>query len=305
MSCPKSLCNHGSRARQLSLRFVDSDVDWTSPRMKTIRYLSVWFLALACIALAYMYWKKRAAVAELDADLNRLSHAAPMHANEPARVSPGPGVARQSGPESGFSPRTDTVDIRAGGPLNRADNPADVTFRMSHGQAVYGNLVESLSLPVAAQTALKKLLIERQAILDDVVLLCRREGVTDANTIAQAQASAIADVTKRIAESLDEPTGQRLSELLKLAPANAIIQYDFAPDMDFANVPMGKGEALALAVVMHEIGYSPDRPDFDQRMREPPDPVTGLNPLCTELVNRASAFLSPAQLDVLRKTHRP
>jgi hypothetical protein len=173
--------------------------------------------------------------------------------------------------------------------------------RQRNVQSKYAYLLEIFGDLGADKLAqLKQLLVDREAILSDTRAAAARQGVTpNSDTYKQA----LAETTKESEQNLRTLLGDKYDDFKRLDTLSGpmgMLDRTIGPDMAFGNAPLNNEQRLQMAMLMNELHYSPDDSLFPSLVTAPVNPGTGLSPLNEQLVAKASAILSPAQLEVLK-----
>jgi hypothetical protein len=90
-------------------------------------------------------------------------------------------------------------------------------------------------------------------------------------------------------------------ELDRVAGSMFIVTSALGVDMAHADQALTPAQELDLAKAMTAVGMAYEGETYARRLTEPVDATTGLLPMNRELVAIAQEFLSPAQIEVIRK----
>jgi hypothetical protein len=236
--------------------------------------------------------------AKLKAELSSLPQAAGVHnANPQGEKAPaqaiGAGTPREENGK-GHPGQRDSADLKL----------QAFTHRIAmerHAQVEFGSLLKAAGLPREKLVRVNQLIVDRMLALDDARAAAASAGIRAGTKLyAEAMANAAKETDSSLAALLTQDENDSVQAVLKLGPANSLIQSYIAPEMSFANVPLTGAQTVSLAEVMTELHYAREDPLFLKAFSEPVNSTTGMTPLFQKLTTKAASFLSPAQVEILK-----
>ena len=168
-------------------------------------------------------------------------------------------------------------------------------------QKKYAYLFEGLE-GVNADTLkrLKELLVDRDLAINETRASAARLGY---RPDSDAYQQALAETTRESEQNIQALLGDKYGEFMTLDGLSGSMQLldnAIGPDMAFGDAPLSSTQRLALAGIMQDLHYAMDDKQFTALVQQSVDPNTGLNPLNSQLVEKAAAILSPVQLEILK-----
>jgi hypothetical protein len=178
-------------------------------------------------------------------------------------------------------------------------SPVARTILMSHeAMEPYEAILASLNLPPDRLRRLQELIVEREESANDVDDLSKEYRVEPAST-AIARADAVAASDREMADIVGEPNGQKVRQMLSLKPQLEQVVHSVGRDLAQGGAPLNADNLLQLAQIYKD-SYAPplERGFLDRTAGF--DSETGLGDADRQTLARASVFLTPEQMDVLR-----
>jgi hypothetical protein len=161
-------------------------------------------------------------------------------------------------------------------------------------------VLASLDLPPDRLRRLKELIVAREESAGDAEALSKEHRLDPGNTaIARTEAEAAFD--QEIADVVGSPNDRKVFAMLSLAPQLADINQTVGSDLAAMDDPLTAEQLLQLAHAYKDAFASPPTgaPAFIDRTAGF-DPQTGLAYADQRILARASAVLTPQQLDILQ-----
>jgi hypothetical protein len=167
-------------------------------------------------------------------------------------------------------------------------------------EAQYGDVLAWLNLPPGKLKTLKELILKRDDATDDSEAAARSAGETDRDKLKEIINEARNAVDEEIRTLLGEDDYARYKDARNLAVPYGVAKRSISPEMADAGVPMTSEQTVALARALY-VGMGPALFHERSAMEQAVDPQTGLTQSDRNALTQASAILSPAQLEVLRR----
>jgi RNA polymerase sigma factor (sigma-70 family) len=166
----------------------------------------------------------------------------------------------------------------------------------------YSRAIASLNLPTDKAAQLKELLIERELTSFDAENAATQAGFAQGS---KEEGKAVSDATKDSNQAITALIGSDASEKLEALKGTEFFGSqtgvdDFAVDMADAGVSMSTDQTQALAQSLHVLSNPAKNPNAASPDYAKVDPSTWQSPLDLQLFANAEAFLTPAQLQVLK-----
>ena len=166
----------------------------------------------------------------------------------------------------------------------------------------FGVFVDHLGLSSEKTRELRRLLVERAAIIEDSAQIAGNAGKAgDTAEFWELRANALLPLEQEITALLQWQDVAETRKFLKLGRTYNMADSMFFPRLAYADVPLDSEKKVLLATAMRDAGFSTEDPTYVRTAKELANPDTGWNSVYQKLVDRSQSFLSTAQIDVLRK----
>ena len=262
-------------------------------------------LALTTVSFGVYGWTQQSKVSDRDEQIAKMT--ARMNAKRPQQSQQrsgsqgsqrgGDDASRQRGPGSGPDVRTVLQSPQAR-QLMASQQRGSIESR-------YAPLFKALNLPADQLAKFKDLLIEKQNAARDVMTVVRQEGVTDRAEIQQLIQQAQADVDNSIGALIGADKLAQYLNYEQTGPQRAVVSQ-VEQRLSYVE-PLSTAQSQQLVALLAQ--YSPARDGGGDRAfvfnvpggGGPMQFGGGGIPITGQVIEAAQAFLTPAQVDVLRQ----
>jgi hypothetical protein len=155
----------------------------------------------------------------------------------------------------------------------------------------YGDDLPALNLSPEKLARLKELMVLEREIEEDAKDAGHTAGLTGEN-LKTAVRQARSVVHAEIKALLGDTATEQLAREAMAKPYKPRIEDTFAIDLKAAGMPLSREQVTSLALGFRDViqAFEPK-----ERLKDPPDPRTGLTPVQQALLDRYTQHLTPAQ----------
>jgi hypothetical protein len=252
-----------------------------------------WFLAAAILLLAVAgtYRMKQPSLLPVQTRSVNSSGSRPTTKPQFAPVEPVKNLLPDSSPES--APSADHISQW----LSVA--PVERAILISHeAMEPYEAILASLNLPPDRLRRLQELIVEREESAGDVEDLSKEYRASpDSTEIARAEAAVVFE--REMADIVGDPNGQKVRQMLSLKPQLEQVVHTVGRDLVQSGASLNAYQLLQLAQIYKDSYVGPPT-SLPVDRTAGFDTQTGLGDADRQTGARASVFLTPEQLDILR-----
>jgi hypothetical protein len=236
-------------------------------------------------------------LADLQNRLVALQQAQIQAAKQASSAAPGPTAASAGGGTPNFV-KIHVSDIIKDHPEYAALYAKDMRRNVIRQ---YGEALNTIGLTPEQIAKMKDLLVERTMTSMDAEQAAEAAGLDRGSQAwKDAMRQASQGVEQEIAATLGSDSASLMNRLQTSMSAHNGVQYNTAPDMTDAGVPLTPVQAEAVAQAAMDASWTnPNGGTQHPPNYNTPDPTTGRTPKEDRIATQASQVLSPAQLQVL------